>query len=956
VSLLPCLENNTLHELVSGALDDSRRQEVVEHIATCHACRRLVAAAARALPSDAAMRTTLASPLDGAPVEVDALWLPRGTAVGRFLVLERIGQGGMGVVYAAYDPQLERKVALKMLRADETEPGTMAKERRERLMREAKALARLAHPNVVAVHDIGTFGAQLFVAMELVDGQTLRQWATATEPGWRALLAAYRQAGQALAAAHALGIVHRDFKPDNALIETSGRVRVVDFGLACAGEPAQAETASPPGDEVEGALTQTGSLLGTPAYMAPEQLVGGKAGTGADQFGFCVALYEALWRERPFVGGTLVELHAAITIGRMREPADKARAPAWILRALERGLHPEPSERYPSMNELLAALNRDVARTRRRWLSAAVALALLMIVGVGLVRARHGAGVCRGGPERLASIWNDERRDAMHAAFAATGKPFAEAMFTLATRELDDHAHNWTALYTESCEATRLRGEQSEEVMQLKMECLDQHREELRALLDVLVHADADVVLQAGQAVQELQSLDECRNSEALRQIVRPPANAEIRQKATALRARLAEVDARTTAGRYAEAYKLSEMLVADAKKLGYAPIVAEALSSLGVIEDWLGDYKSAVDTLLSAVSAAEIARHDHAKAKALIHLVFTLGTRYSRYEEAHSDADMARAALTRAGGDTALEFELDAELGKLLGHEARYQEALTQQKQLLARTEQLEGKDGRRVGLVLGALGQIYQNQGDREHALECYQRALTIYEKVYGPVHPNVATIWNNLSGVLSPVTGASKQQIEAAIHADERALAIYEAALGPEHSDAIGALQNLALDLNDAGQHERAIKLLERALTISMKSLGTEHPLVASAELNLGRLLAERRRFGEAFSHLQHGLAIRERTLDSNHPLVGEAVLYLGVARLWQGEPAQALPIFERALAIIQRNPQSQYLGYAQFQLARALADSGRDRVRARTLALQARETYTPRTEVDAWLARH
>jgi serine/threonine protein kinase len=222
--------------------------------------------------------------------------LARGAAVGRYVILSRLGGGGMGVVYAAYDPDLDRKVAIKLLR-----PGRRtdaASEGRARLMREAQAMARLDHPNVVGVLDVGTFEDQVFIAMELVDGLSLMHWMRQGHR-WRDVRERFIQAGRGLAAAHAAGIVHRDFKPDNVVIGKDGRARVLDFGLARAAksEADTEETAGPDGDvsvrsgsgSLERTLTQTGSLLGTPSYMSPEQWTSQPADAKSDQFSFCVA-------------------------------------------------------------------------------------------------------------------------------------------------------------------------------------------------------------------------------------------------------------------------------------------------------------------------------------------------------------------------------------------------------------------------------------------------------------------------------------------------------------------------------------------------------------------------------------------------------------------------------------------------------------------------------------------
>jgi hypothetical protein len=335
------------------------------------------------------------SPSPRLPAGEPAAPLRRGERAGRYQVVDVVGAGAMGTVYAAHDPDLDRTVAIKLLHA-ELGRGRRAAELRARLALEARALARISHPNVITVYDTGTVGDQVFVAMELVTGGTLRSWLGEAPRSWRDVRDAYVAAGRGLAAAHAAGIVHRDFKPDNVLVGSDGRVRVTDFGLSRAdwddpapperlaegsGEPALPAPRSPPH------LTATGALVGTPVYMAPEQLAGGAATALSDLFSFCIALYEALYGERPFGGGSLEELRRS-TRGPVRDPPAGKRTPRWIRGVLRRGLRADPGERYPSMTALCDALSREPARVRL-WVAA---LGAVLIVGAAATRALAPAG------------------------------------------------------------------------------------------------------------------------------------------------------------------------------------------------------------------------------------------------------------------------------------------------------------------------------------------------------------------------------------------------------------------------------------------------------------------------------------------------------------------------------------------------------------------------------------
>ncbi|MEA2700290.1 MAG: eukaryotic-like serine/threonine-protein kinase, partial [Myxococcales bacterium] len=382
-----------------------------------------------------------------------------GARIGRYVVLERVGSGAMGVVYGAYDPELDRKIALKLLlkpRAGAHKPSASA-----RLLREAKAMARLAHPNVVAVHDVGLVDDQVFLAMEFLAGGTLRRWLQAEQRSWRQILDVFIAAGRGLAAAHAAGLVHRDFKPENVLLDKDGRPRVVDFGLARdagtgaddddsasdsgGGAAAQAVTVEAmPADMAAAAaaaaasvggrtgghletLTRTGALMGTPAYMAPEQFLGERADERSDQFSFCVALYEALYGERPFAGDDLISLSVSVTEGQVRTlPKDRG-VPTWVRRALLRGLRPNPGDRYPSMAWLIGALEDDPAVKRRRRMIAAgvvgIVLASLLVAQQMVHRKRRELD------RQIAAHLNDA---------ASTGQQALEALGKL--RQLRDKA------------------------------------------------------------------------------------------------------------------------------------------------------------------------------------------------------------------------------------------------------------------------------------------------------------------------------------------------------------------------------------------------------------------------------------------------------------------------------------------------------------------------------------
>ncbi len=425
---MTCPDPRVLEDLSAGRLDAETRHVISSHVAQCARCR---AAGSMRRNADVTLGDTVATGNVAIPnvdplavtggvdplaatgaVTTSAVVRSRGNLVGRSLgryaIVDRLGAGAMGVVYRAEDAELGRSVAIKLLHRPEP---TLT----ERLVREARAMAKVTHPNVVAVYDVGTQAGATYIAMELVGGDSLRAWQQRRTI--HDIVQAYVAAGRGLSAAHDAGIVQRDFKPDNVLVGSDGRVRVTDFGLAASPIDARTPSSTASASMSDVNLTTSGSVMGTPAYMAPEQFEGGNVDARTDQFNFCASLYEALYGERPFEGATFPELHDNVVNGRIRTAPSNSRVPKALRSIVVRGLAVRPGDRHPSMALLLRELARDRARPWRR---AALACA---VVGVAL-----GVGLA------VDHLLRDRVTDEIRVAFEATGRQTARAFDRLADR------------------------------------------------------------------------------------------------------------------------------------------------------------------------------------------------------------------------------------------------------------------------------------------------------------------------------------------------------------------------------------------------------------------------------------------------------------------------------------------------------------------------------------------
>jgi tetratricopeptide (TPR) repeat protein/tRNA A-37 threonylcarbamoyl transferase component Bud32 len=875
-------------------------------------------------------------------------------AVGRFRLLDRLGQGGMGTVYAAYDEQLDRKIAVKLLR-----PRDLDSERlRERMLREARALARLSHPNVVHVYEVGKLEDELFVAMEFCAGPTLKAWLD-RDRDWREVVRVFRQAGEGLAAAHVLGIVHRDFKPHNVMFGGDGRVRVLDFGLARLGE-IEREEASTVSDASEGretlTLTHSGALLGTPAYMAPEQLLGKTADARSDQFGYCVALYEGLYGERPFAGETMAQLFAAVTNGRLRDVPAGASVPAWLRKIVLRGLSRNPENRFASMRALLDSLADDPRVRLRRWGAAALLVGLLAGATWGVIRSVHGgAQVCEGMDASLAGVWDDARREDLRAAFEATGLSYAPDTWDRVERRLDDYSSRWVEARRVACEATH-RGEQSGGLLDLRMACLDERLLHLRMTVDVLAAVDTTIVNEALQAIAKLPSLDRCADLDALTAEVRPPDNPAVEHEVAELAEALVQAEVLERYGKYEDALRITSKVIDKAKTLDYEPLEARAWLRDGVIREMTADYEGAETSLARAYDIAVAHRMRNEAAHASAELVFVVGDRLARPEEGRRWAVDARPMSKAAGAEEAEANYLNS-LGAVAFAEGEYDEALAHLERALAIRERVLGLQHPDVASCLTNLGAVTGFMVEYAEARAYLERALSLYEIALGPGHPIVAPCLDNLGYV-----AWREGDDDDARSYHERAIAIRSAALGPQHIEMALSYDGLGMVAQRQGEPEDALEFFTRSLELRETQLGPAHPLVARSLTLRGELLREQGHYDDALASQDSALTLLESALGPQHPSLANSLTSKGNALLDRASPLDAVPVLERALAIRSAAPSDPLeLAELRFALARGLWATDSELGRARELAELARRGYAQIGErvaseldvIDTWL---
>jgi tetratricopeptide (TPR) repeat protein/predicted Ser/Thr protein kinase len=905
--------------------------------------------------------------------------LDRGTMLGRYVLLGRLGSGGMGVVYAAYDPELDRKIAIKLVLDDH---GRM--EDRARLQREAQALAKIHHPNIAAVFDVGTHDAAVFVAMEFVDGETLASWEKrrGVPVPWREAIEVYAQAGRGLAAAHAAGVVHRDFKPHNAMRDRTGRVVVLDFGLARPAKPTAGPDAAPspavsstplgPPD-----LTIAGSVVGTPAYMSPEQLAGETAGAASDQFSFCVALWRAVFGEAPFAGTTMTELASSVLRRELRPPPRSITVPKLVREALERGLAREPEARHPSMDALLAALQRDGARAPRRIATVVVAAtALAGAVWAGQRVAREDP--CAAPAERLDRAWGEQRRSDVARSLRAGATAYSEETKTRVESSVDDVTRRWWSARQSACTArdTSTAG-------LVRTRCLDEQLVQIDAITRVLAGIGAERLDRAPAVLHLLPNPSLCDEVDVTRDAPALPDDPLLQEQVQALRARTFDCKAIVELGEMERALEMATAIHEEALAVGVAPLIAETGLVLGRTLLLTQRYEEAVVRFEEALLAAQAIDHDEVILVASIHLAFLHTNHTLRYDLAEwllRDAEalasrfpdrpvtlgevaMARARLAFARDDLdaglraatdavallervpdqgfaiAIAHQTVVQLHLARGEYAAADEALSRGAEAASRA--LGDPHPLRADFLL-ARAQIATRWGKSSDAIELLQQAMAIYEDAHGPDSLGVAAAYNGLGLVLE-----GEGQRARAVDAFTTALEIHRRRDERAPRDMSLVAANAGNALRRSGRASDAIALHREALALIEPVAGRDGASVLPVRENLADDLRAAGRCSEAESEYRAILEVRERdaTPSTDASASAYATVGLGLCRLEAGALADAVALLRRAVAMhVAASRCDAEAGVASFALAIALRRAGLDVAEVDAEIATARRCFT------------
>jgi eukaryotic-like serine/threonine-protein kinase len=840
--------------------------------------------------------------------------LPPGTEVGRYRIVERLAIGGMGVVFKAHDPQLSRHIALKLVQQSsiDIERHCAAEEYEQRLLREAQALARLSHPNVVAAFDVGRFGGALFIAMELIDGESLRTWLMAKQRSCQEILAILLEAGRGLSAAHRAGVVHRDFKLSNVMVSEQGRVQVVDFGLArttgvvLEATPTVSAFETEVSSSAEGSsgaslhssaeLTRTGAVIGTPGYIAPEQFDGVPSDERSDQFSYASAAFRALTGRSAYPVDSLAAYRSAL--GGERAPWPK-RVPRAVRKVIDRGLSRLPEQRYPNFDALLEDLQRAARPPRRLTLLVLAALGMSALVSTFTVRERFMRR-CDPDLKSLERAWSSERSAQVKSAFERSGSPRAADSVAAVGTRVRNFRERWQDARQQACLATYERHEQSEQILGLRNACLDSKLHQFGTLAELFERADVALVDRAPEALDELTSVGDCSDILSLvGESDRLPDDPKLREPIRDLQRRWDALQAVYVTGRWADVLERGQALVRDAGEVGYKPIQARAMSQAVMALERLGRPEEAGELRQRTLEVASEAKvHDVLAQQALRMLRSNVDA--VRIAEAKAMLPFVDVAVGLAGRPAALQIRLLTYQAAILSEEEDFQGAIERLERALAECRQL-GTEGVRSCLTpQRELGLVYAARKDYAAARRELAATVDLAKLAFVPRHPNVVNEYNNSAEIM-----LRAEDVEAAARLVAESKIVAATLPADRQSTLIPMLEGRILVMR--GDYPSALPLFEEGARRMAAAYGARTTQASYGLHELGKCLARLGETEAGIRHLEHALELR-RTLRATPDWIASSAFALAEA-LWSvpAERHRANQLAEEALGIYQSGGQ-------------------------------------------------
>ncbi len=875
--------------------------------------------------------------------------------IDRYVLLAPLGRGGMATVYRARDPELARIVAIKLVE-DLTLAPSVRRARRRRTVREAQVLARLSHPNIVEILDVGQTERGVFLAMELVSGGSLEEWLAAqrvTDPRHVTRVAAMLdQAFEGVAAAHAANVIHRDIKPSNLLLGADGRVRVADFGLArpsgestsdAAHDPVHdpvktGHSSSLPLPESEERLTQTGAVLGTPAYMPPEQLQGRTADQRSDVFSLCATAYELFTGVRPFQARSSAALLLCIEDGNVSPPPSGVRLPGALERVLRRGLDPRPEHRHPDVRTLQAELR---SATSRKWkvpslIAAGVAVAVASGAYVASRSPSSPLSSCLDNRDRMAELFEGDRLGALRSRYTEQLQEPGVAVFERTRAALQGRARDWEAVVEDTCRAAWARDEPLADDLDPILECLDREHRATEQFLEMLLTGSRTALLAAPRVVLSWSRLSGC-----LDETSEVPAQLRDQETIERWRQRVADLTHARSLKQLGDkdaAARQVELVLDDSVSMGVPQLRARALVLKSEIELMTGSPQRSLELADEAITTAISARDDETAGRAMLQTSRVYSEEMQDFEAAFEWLERAKAAFERAGSSPRLFRQRQFDFGAALVYSGAIEDARERFEALLTEIDAADDAGPFERINVMDGLSRIYGILGDYDRAETLARTVIERETELTGGRGADAATSWCSLSELLF-----RKAKYTEALRSAQTCYEIHVASSGPDSLASSDGLQMLSIAADGLDDHEASVDYARRARSISERIVGREHPryLVQAMDVVNGLIGAERydeawveverlvepatklwgetspglavvvairakvlhrlQRLDESEADYRRAIAIRQEVFGPRHVEVGKSKLMLARVVLARERPAEAIELLTEALAI-------------------------------------------------------